>query len=212
MDALMSIAVPKVIDPSKRSGGNGLGFLVAILLLFGLILIFEFGQGFLTSVGGLSLEWIIGYGGGILFILLGLIELLHEANRSDSRGVAFLVPSLFVLIGFLLVISTYLTGTPGAGTLPLASVEMGLLVVLVVGSLILLVLDHYEATHVLLSPTISGSTPFVVRASGSSVGSKLLTLLVLVVVIVVLYLLYIIVQDVLGILHSASCGFIFCNL
>lgn len=208
----MSIPVPKAIDPSKRAGAKGLGFLVAIFMLFAMILLIAFGQGFLVSVGGLSIEWLVGYGGGVLFILLGLTELLHEANRSDSRGVAFLVPSLFVLIGFLLVLSTYLTGMPGAGVLSLASVEVGLLAVLVVGSLILLVLDHYEATHILTSASISGGNTFIVRSSGASVGSKALTLLVLIVVIVVLYLLYVIVQDVLGILHSASCGFIFCNL
>lgn len=186
--------------------------MVAILFLIGLILLLTYGQGFLLSFGGLGMEYLVGYAGGFLFIILGAIELLHEANRSSSRGGAFLVPSLFLVIGFLLVLSTYLTGSPSAGTLPLAAVEVGLLLVLLVGTLLFFALDHYEATHILLSPTVDSSSAFAVRSSGASVGSKLLTLFVLIVVLVVLYLLYVIVQDIMGILNEAKCLYVFCNL
>ncbi len=196
-----------------------IGFVVAIVVLMLIAVIW-------TLIGGQNLSvnppswlgsttYVVGIGLGFLFLLFGFVELIHEAGIKQTVKKSYLVPSLFIFIGLVLIGLTFYNGSIGLPGVDALSELAGLMAVLIVGTIAFFAMDHLHATHALLAPVAGGSagsgTTIIIQNKTSS-GGKVMTIIMLIIMIVVLYVLYMIVQDVMGIVNAAKCGFILCGL
>lgn len=202
--------------PLQKGNASMTGFIVAIGALVALgVIWWVFGAQWVQSAPpslGNSVV-IAGIGLAILFLIVGFAEMFHQAGIRQASNRAYLVPALFIFIGIVLVALTIYNGSTAVPGINFLAELAGLMVVLIVGTVAFFAMDRFHASHALIAPIAKTQTsgPTIVIQNKTSTGGKLMTLLMLIIMVIVLYVLYMIVQDVMGIVNSAKCGFIFCS-
>lgn len=180
---------------------------VVLLVLIGLVLFLLYAPAYLHG----SYLSLLGYAMAALFFIVGLIELAYELGQHHARDTEAIVPAFFILIAIGLGVLTYLDGTFGIPGIDLATQIGAMLLLLIVGSVLFAVLDHYDgltARIAAVGPTRNGGEPTqtVVKVYGYS---RVLAGIEVVAVFVILYLAY---QAYIYLTSHASCAFLFCGL
>lgn len=168
---------------------------VIIFLLFVMVVVIQFFPSMLTGLGGIlagmSIAALIGYIGGGIFLLIGAEEVHHAASEPYSRPSTFFVPGFFLLVGILMMFTTWYYGQPGDNYVTLEDLLAGLVAIAVIGVPMFWAIELYDRSH----PVSLGTT-----ASG---GSHIGIILVLILMVALLYFVYSIVQ---ALMNFTSCG------